>query len=102
MYFDSIVATRVENEPDAVVKLDAVASVAVTRVDNDPDTVTYADAVDSVFVIRVESDDENAFTSVGKPEIEPENEPVKPAVDVIEPVTWAPPLSTMRPFFIRN
>jgi hypothetical protein len=64
--------------------------------------VTYCDAVASVEVIRVESEDENELTSVGKPAIEPENEPVIPAVDEIEPVTAIPPLSMMRPFFMRN
>ena len=76
------------------------ASFEVKRAASEPDAVINCDAVASVEVIRVESEDENELTSVGKPAIEPENEPVIPAVDEIEPVTWIPPLSMMRPFFI--
>jgi hypothetical protein len=66
------------------------------------DVKAYDPVFSSFATIRDDSEDENADISVGNPAIEPENEPVIPAVDEIEPVTAIPPLSMMRPFFIRN
>jgi hypothetical protein len=66
------------------------------------DVKAYDPVFASFDAIRDDSEDENAATSVGKPAIEPENEPVIPAVDEIEPVTWIPPLSMINPFLILN
>ena len=51
--FDAI---RADNDPDAVIKADAVASAAVTLVDKEPDAVTRAEAVTSVAVVLVENE----------------------------------------------
>ena len=91
------------NTFDPVVAYDPVlASFDTILAANEPDAVINCDAVASVEVIRDDSDEEKPDTSVGNPAIEPENEPVIPAVDEIEPVTEIPPLSMMRPFFMRN
>jgi hypothetical protein len=87
----SVAVTRVDNDPDAVTKADEVASAAVTLVESEPDVETYSDDVNSVFVIRVDSEDENANVSVGRPAIDPENEPVMPCVADIVPVTVSEP-----------
>jgi hypothetical protein len=44
-----------------------------------------------VFVIRSANEDENANVSVGRPAIDPENEPVMPCVADIVPVTVSEP-----------
>jgi hypothetical protein len=79
------------NDPEAATKADEVASAAVTLVESEPDVETYSDDVNSVFVIRVDSEDENANVSVGRPAIDPENEPVMPCVADMVPVTVSEP-----------
>jgi len=51
---DSKLVVLVENEPEAVVKLEPVDSKLVTLVENEPDAVVKLEPVDSVFVTLVD------------------------------------------------